>query len=85
MPRYFIVWLLRNIVSTPIATSIINDEKPLTVILPKRRNISFENCRRRVLLFLKKWVSITSVDMPAPIAVAIPAPRMPISSVNTQK
>ena len=45
----------------------------------------FGRTRRSVHLREKKCVSMTKNVIAAPIAVARPAPKMPISQVNTKK
>lgn len=61
-----------------------NVEKPVTRICWVWSSIRFGRTSRSVQRREKKCVSITQKEMPAPIAVAKPAPKMPISQANTK-
>lgn len=85
VPEYLIIWRLKSTVSIPIAASIKKVEKPVTNIL-RSFAVSFTGfTSRSVLFFDKKWQSIAAKVSAAPIAVASPAPMMPILQVKTKK
>ena len=68
-----------------MAISIMKLEKPFAAILP---NISGRRgTLTKCIVFMgeRKCVSIMNTDMQTPIAVASPAPKMPMSSVKTKK
>lgn len=69
----------------PIATSIKNVENPVTPISRSWRIGCAGRRSRSVFRRVKKCESITTNEIPAPTAVARPAPNIPMSSVNTQK
>ena len=68
-----------------MATSTKKEEKPVTVISRSFRPSPSGRTSRKVFFRLKKWVSITAKDTAEPMAVASPAPKMPMSQVNTKK
>ena len=84
-PRYFIICRLNSTVSIPIATSMKKVEKPVTDISRSFVKSPSVRTSRSVFLRLAKCVSMTAKDIPEPIAVASPAPYIPISQVNTKK
>ena len=79
------IWRLKSTVSIPIAISMKKVEKPVTVIFRSFMNRFRGRTSRSVFLFEKKWPSIAARVSAAPIAVASPAPMMPISMVKTKK
>ena len=85
VPRYFTICLLNRIVRIPIATSIKNVENPVTVISCSLQSSLSGLVRRSVFFLEKKWDSITKKVRADPIAVASPAPKAPMSQVNTKK
>ena len=76
---------MKIMVRIPMATLIKKVEKP---VVPMTRSfaggwVGFS--RWSVFFFLKKCVSIMRSEKTEPMAVAMPAPMMPMSSVNTKK
>ena len=68
----------------PMARSLMAVEKPVTEIKTIFREICVGQTSRRVFFFPQKCSSIKNDDTYKPIAVAIPAPRIPRSSINTK-
>ena len=57
-----------------MATSMKNEEKPVTAISFSLRGRPSTRTRRRVFVRRRKWVISTRNETPAPMAVARPAP-----------
>ena len=68
-----------------MAISIMKLEKPFAAILPNISGRRGTATKRIVFIGERKCVSIMNSDMQIPIAVASPAPKMPMSSVKTKK
>ena len=84
VPRYAMIWRLNNIVSIPMATSDRKVENPLTSTWRSLVQGWLGRTSRRVFRLEKKWVSMTTKVMAAPMAVAKPAPRIPMSMGKTK-
>ena len=69
----------------PIAISMKKVEKPVTEISRNLWSRLVGWTSRRVFFFVKKWESMTRMEMTVPMAVASPAPNAPISQVKTKK
>ncbi|CCX58610.1 unknown [Blautia hydrogenotrophica CAG:147] len=67
-----------------MATSMKKVEKPVMTIFRILSNALNGRTSARVFLLVKKWVSITRNVITDPIAVARPAPKIPMSSTKTK-
>ncbi len=72
-------------VRIPIATSMKNVEKPVTLIVFNIENNFAGFTSLSVFFLLPKWVSIIINEKTEPIAVASPAPIIPIFKIKTKK
>ena len=69
----------------PIAMSMKKVEKPVTRMARSFWGRRLGHRKRSVFLGDRKWVRATKREITEPIAVASPAPKIPISSAKTKK
>ena len=68
-----------------MAMSIKNVENPVTEISRTLCKMPVGRTSRNVFFFVRKCDAITRIEITVPMAVASPAPKAPISQVNTKK